>query len=162
MVARFHSPLESSSAVATLKCARRRSFMLRTTCRLSLRDCACSMWSSRVRKAIIPSLVVGRSSLAKSLGVRFRRTTNDERPTTDLNHYFCSDFFSHERFNHVANFYVPVVGNRDAAFHAIGDLAGIIFEAAQRSDLTFEDDDVVAQQPDCGIALHHAVRDATS
>src|SRR5258708_1408406 len=162
MVARFHKPDESNSAVATLKCARNRSFMLRTTCRLSLRDCACSMRSSRVRNAIIPSSVVGRSSLAKSLRVRFWRTTNDERPTTDLNHYFCRDFLCHKRFNHVANFYVPVVGNRDATFHAIGDLAGIILEAAQRSDLAFKHDHVVSQQADFGIALDQTIGDTAS
>ena len=52
MVARFHRPLASISATAMLKWARSRSFKLRTTCRLSLRDCACSMRNSMVRKAI--------------------------------------------------------------------------------------------------------------
>ena len=45
----------SSSATETLKLVRSRSFRLRTTWRLSLIDCAASMWSSRVRKAIMRS-----------------------------------------------------------------------------------------------------------
>src|SRR5689334_523200 len=39
---------KSSSATATLKCARRRSFKLRKTCRLSFSDCASAICNSSV------------------------------------------------------------------------------------------------------------------
>src|SRR5579872_56388 len=159
-VARFHNPLASSSATATLKWARRRSFKLRTTCRLSLSDCAASILSSRVRKAIIErrrrSAVVGRwQNLAPEVP-----TTDDKRPMTiSLRHRFSGDFFSGEGFNHVADFDVSVVGDGDAAFHAVGDLAGIVLEAAKRPDFAFEDDHVVAQQSDFGVAFDQPIDD---
>ena len=71
---------------------------------------------------------VGGQTLAPTV---FWRTTNDERPTTLLRHHFRRNPFRHECFNDIANFDVAVVGDRDAAFHAICDLAGVIFEAAQ-------------------------------
>src|ERR1051326_4050291 len=54
-------------------------------------------------------------------------------------------------------FDVAVVGDRDAALHAIGDFFGIVFEATQRSDFALEDDHVVAQQADFGVALDQAI-----
>ena len=48
-----------------------------------------------------------------------------------LHHHFRRYLFSHKGFNHVADFHVAVVGDGDAALHAVGDLAGVIFEAAQ-------------------------------
>src|ERR1700674_1060545 len=134
-VARFHNPDAPSSATATLKCARSRSFRLRTTCRLSLRDCAASMRSSRVRKAIMRSSVVGLWSLANHFW--HGRTTNDER--RPLHHSFRCDLLGHEGLDHVADFNVAIVGDGDAAFHAVGYLAGVVFEAAQRVDFAFED-----------------------
>src|SRR5208283_1037322 len=137
----------------TLKWARSRSFRLRTTCRLSLSDCAASMRSSRVRKAIIRSLVVGRSSLAKL------QRANDQRRTTNdcsLRHGFGRDLLGHEGLNHIADFDVAIVGDGDATFHPVGNLAGIILETAQRSDFALEDNHIVAQQADLGIALDEA------
>src|SRR5664279_3696549 len=52
-VARCQASLGSSSATETLKWARSPSFTLRTTCRLSLSECAPSMRISSERYAII-------------------------------------------------------------------------------------------------------------
>src|ERR1700689_3450383 len=70
---------------------------------------------------------------------------------------FGGDLFGHEGFDHVTDFDVAVVGDGDTALHAVGDLAGVIFEAVQRHDFAFEDDYVVAQQADFGVTLDEAV-----
>src|SRR5690348_9977565 len=104
MVARFHNSALSNSATDTLKLVRRRSLRLRTTWRRSFSDCAASMLSSRVRKAIIQSLVVRYWSLAEV----FR-----QRPTTKLGDHFGGNTLSDERFDHVANFDIAVIGDGD-------------------------------------------------
>src|SRR6266496_1558326 len=105
------------------------------------------MLSSRVRSATInPSLVVGCRSSANQLRstyqnsvignrrmgedarhptTRFiqRRTTEDQRRF--LRHYFRRYPLSHEGLDDVADFDVAVIGDRDAAFHAVGHLAGM-------------------------------------
>jgi len=48
-----------------------------------------------------------------------------------LRDHFGGDSLGHESLDHIAHFDVAVVGNRDAALHAVADFAGIIFEAAQ-------------------------------
>src|SRR5678815_2762195 len=110
MVAWFQRLVASSSATETLKLARSRSFKLRTTWRLSFKDCAASMRSSRVRKAIIQC-------------VRWPKVRLDER--------FGSYFFGDEGFDHVANFDVSVVGDRDTALHTVAYFAGVVFEALE-------------------------------
>src|ERR1700730_2436277 len=134
-VARFQRLEESSSAMDTLKLARRRSFRLRTTCRLSLSDCAASMRSSRVRKAIIGSSVVSRRQTHVA-----SRPGGKRQPTNGLclRHGFRCDAFGDEGFDHIADFDVAVVGNRDAALHAIGNLAGIVLEPAQGAAFVLE------------------------
>jgi len=62
-----------------------------------------------------------------------------------LRHHFRGHALGHECLDHVANFDIAVVCNRDTALHAVGDLAGVVFESAQRSDLAFKGDYVVAQ-----------------
>src|SRR5437763_16492721 len=103
MVARFHSSAASSSATETLKLVRSRSFKLRTTWRLSLIDCAASMWSSRVRKAIIRR--------SQGLGCRSQKNqplVPDPQPLL-LHHGFCRDPFCGKRFDYIARFDVAVV-----------------------------------------------------
>src|SRR5688500_3891386 len=51
-----------------------------------------------------------------------------------------------EDFDDVADLDVVVVLQADAALETVLDLADVILEAAQRADLAFVDDDVVAQQ----------------
>src|SRR5438094_376141 len=53
-------------------------------------------------------------------------------------------FFSHERFNLIADFHVVKVLYADAAFVAARDFGSIFLEASERRDLAFENDDVVA------------------
>src|ERR1700733_7598551 len=143
MVAEFQMLDASSSATETLKLARSRSFTLRSTWRLSLSDCAASMRRSRVRKAIMKrSLVAGRQQ-------NHTRKRSGKRPTTKgqrrfLRHRFRSNFRSDKGFDHIAGLDVAVVSDGDAAFHAVRDFFGVVFEAAQRSDLAFEDFHVVA------------------
>src|SRR6202166_2965109 len=136
IVARFHSSAASSSATDTLKLARSRSFKLRTTWRLSLIDCAASMWSSRVRKAIMQWSVAS--------GQWPEKLPFDWPLITDHWALFLSDYFrgnplGHKGLDHVADFDVAVVGDRDAALHAVGDLFGVVFKAPQGSYFTFED-----------------------
>src|SRR5882762_6827838 len=105
MVARFQRVVESSSATETLKLARRRSLRLRRTWRLSLSDCAASMWSSRVRKA----MGISRSSQFSVLSCCARALTENWEPRTGLRDYFCRDAFRDEGFDYVAYFDVAVV-----------------------------------------------------
>src|SRR5581483_2808884 len=70
---------------------------------------------------------------------------------------FGGDAFSHEGLDDVADFNVAVIGDGDAAFHAVANFAGIIFEATQGADLSAEDNYVVAKQADLGIALDNAI-----
>src|SRR5271169_2159223 len=107
-VAWFHNTLASNSATATLKWARSRSFRLRTTWRLSLSDCAASMRSSRVRKAIIGSRAVGPWSLVvgKNAANLVTLDWDGQRPTADdqrrfLNHRLRRNFFGHEGLDHI-------------------------------------------------------------
>src|SRR5580692_10048152 len=127
IVARFHSSAPSSSATETLKLVRSRSFRLRTTCRLSLIDCAASMWSSRVRKAIKGSFEYPVSSFP----FRRKEMEGNQKPETVLSDHFRGDALGHERFDDVPGLDVAVVRDRDAALHAVGDFLGIVFEAAQ-------------------------------
>jgi hypothetical protein len=71
-----------------------------------------------------------------------RPTANDQRPP--LSDSFRGNFFGHEGLDDIANLDVAVVGDGNTAFHPIRDLAGIVFEAAERSDLALEDNDIVA------------------
>src|SRR5580704_8598044 len=135
IVARFHKLLGSSSATETLKLVRRRSFRLRRTCRLSLSDCAASMCSSRVRKAIMNQWPVDSGQLPVAVKPLAHRAlvllaTNHSPLATLLRHCFRGNSLGGEGFDRIADFDVPVVGDGDAALHAVGDLAGIVFEAA--------------------------------
>src|SRR5688572_16812627 len=57
-----------------------------------------------------------------------------------------------KHFDDVADLQVAVVAQADAAFEARLDLADIVLEPAQRADLAFVHDDVVAQQAGVGLA----------
>src|SRR6202051_1909600 len=149
MVARFQSSAASSSATETLKLVRSRSFKLRTTWRLSLIDCAASMWSSRVRNAMGIQFRVSASSFAQSQKLPAAQITRNLKLETGnsklLNHCFRGDPLRGECLDHVAGFDIAIVRDRDAALHAIGDFLGVVLEAPQRSDLALEHDYVVAQ-----------------
>src|SRR5919199_3385937 len=62
----------------------------------------------------------------------------------------------------VAGPHVLVVLEGHAAFLTGHDLAHLVLEAAERGERAFVHDDVVAQQPDPGAALHHAVGHAAA
>src|SRR5258708_10876848 len=81
---------------------------------------------------------------------------------TCLSDYFRGYSLGYEGFNRVADLDVAVVGDRNTALHAVGNLAGIILKAAQRAHLAFEHLHVVAQQADFGIALDQAIADAAT
>src|SRR5215470_17518351 len=102
MVARFHNSAPSSSATETLKLLRKWSFRLRTTWRRSLTDCAASIWSSRVRKAII-----------QGLGSRDRGseklTLAPDLCNPALRDYFRCNARSGEGLNHVVDLNVAIV-----------------------------------------------------
>src|ERR1700729_1891895 len=157
MVARFQSSAASSSATATLKLVRSRSFILRTACRRSLIDCAASMCSSSVRKAMgIPFSAPG-SQLSAAARTEKPRTEN-----SFLRHNFRCDALGSKGLDHIAGFDVAIICDRDAAFHAVGDFFGIVLEAAERSNLAFEHDDAVPQQAHFGVAFDQAIEHSTS
>src|SRR5437879_7327551 len=118
------------------------------------------MWSSSVRKAIMQWLVVSGCKTTGRAGFVWPLTT-DHWPLF-LSNYFRGNSLGGECLNHVADFDVAVVGDRDAAFHAVSDLAGIVLEAPQRSHLALEHLHVVAQQTDFGVALDQAIIDAAA
>src|SRR5690348_15059898 len=152
-VARCHKSVWSSSATATLNWVRRRSFKLRRTCRLSFRECAPSMRSSRVRKAI--KFRVSRFQF--QAGPNQWSETNNLNLETALGDHFRGDTLRGEGLDDITHLDVAVIGDGDAAFHAVAHLADVIFEAPERADLAFEYHHVVAQQAHFGIALDVAV-----
>src|SRR5262244_2768538 len=157
MVARFQSSALSSSATETLKLVRSRSFRLRTTWRRSLIDCAASMWSSSVRKAIGMEWSVASG----------QRTSHPPTTLTDHQQLFLRDYFRRDAsgdkgFDHVMHLDVAVIRDRDAALHSVGDFLRVVFETAERSNLAFEDHHVDAQQAHFSVALDRAIHDATT
>src|SRR5215472_8859530 len=151
IVARFHRLEESSSAVATLKCARRRSFKLRTTCRLSFKDWACSMRRSRVSEAIISPCRGSRSF-----------SNQESLPRRPSHHHFRRDALGDKGLDHIPYLNIAVVGDGDTTFHAVRDLADIVLKAPQRANLALEHDHVIAQQAHFRIAFDQAIGDATT
>src|ERR1700683_5686691 len=125
MVARFQRRAEASAATETLRLVRSRSFILRTACRRSLIDCAASICSSRVRKAMGIPFSAPRSQLSEA--------ARTEKPSTEhsfLRHNFRCDPLGSKGLDHIAGFDVAIICDRDAAFHAVGDFFGIVLEAA--------------------------------
>src|ERR1700756_1461954 len=164
MVARFQSSAASTAGRETLKVVRSRSFKLRTTCRRSLIDCAASMWSSRVRKAIGISFEFS--------GFKFQEIYGNHRlpgllETRNwklklLRNYFGRDPRRDEGLDNVAGLDVAVIGDGDAALHAIGDFFRVIFKTPQRSDLAFDHNHVVAEQADLRITLDQSIDHAAT
>src|ERR1035438_165644 len=152
IVARFQSSAASSSATDTLKLVRSRSFKERTTWRRSLSDCAASMWSSRVRKAMGMRLSVPSFQFPEKTRPHLLRTENRELRTC-LHHCFGGNPLGSKGLDHVAGFDVAIIRDRDAALHAVADFFGVVLEASQRSNLALEHDHIVAQQADFGFAL---------
>src|SRR5690348_13066076 len=147
MVARFHSSAASSSATETLKLMRSRSFKLRTTCLRSLIDCAASMWSSRVRKAIGISFEFQVSSFGKACIANSREYWKPETENLKLlADYFGSDPRRNIGLDDGADLDVAIIRERDAALHPVGDFFCVVFDAPQRSNLAFDHDHVVAEQ----------------
>src|SRR5215475_4920304 len=62
------------------------------------------------------------------------------------------DALHYEDFDHVADLDVVEPFEADAALESRLDLARIVLEPAERSDLAFVDDDVVTQQPRLRLA----------
>src|SRR5215471_18662248 len=63
----------------------------------------------------------------------------------------------HERFDHVAAFYVVVIADSDTALHTVAHFAHVILEALERTNLAFVYLDAIANQSHIGIALDCAV-----
>src|SRR5579862_4843826 len=152
IVARCQRPFGSISATDTLKWARSRSLRLRTTWRLSFRECAPSMHSSRVRKAINSSLKRCGGTMPPQYPAGRRRYFSRLSGAQ-----FDGDALGGEGFDHIAHLHVTVIRDRDTALHAVAHFAGVVLEAAERSDFALVHDHVVAQQADFGVALDQAV-----
>src|SRR5271165_5512821 len=152
-VARCHASLASISATATLKCARRPSLTLRTTWRLSFSECAPSMRISSVRYAIISRPVAQRPGNQLSWGRNSPGTTAHSVLYECFGRYALRD----EVLDDISDFNVTVIGDRDAAFHAVPHLADILLEASHRAYFALEHHYVVAQQANLGIALYDTI-----
>src|SRR5271166_3429712 len=158
-VARCQASLASTSATATLKCARRPSLTLRTTWRLSLSEWAPSMRISSVRYAIIDRPVAQRP---ENRLLAWRNQFRDEGPVSFLNEGLSRYSLGDEVLDDISHFDVAIVGDRDAAFHAVPHFADVFLETPHRTDLALEHDHVVAQQANFGIALNDAVGNVTA
>src|SRR3984893_2749376 len=130
-----------------------RSLSLRTTWRLSFRDWASAMCSSKVSnptaigpQAYKPEPLKKFSSLCATRSARGLPCSFRGGQLYDL-----------EAFKNVANLDVVEIGDADSAFKAGTDFAGVVLEALQRTELGGVDDYPVAQHADLGIAFHQAV-----
>src|SRR5262249_14266918 len=127
----------STSATETLNEFFSRSRMLRTTCRLSLRDCD-SRTSRRTRmEPTIMTLLWTRRSA--------------ERPLHLLDAI---------ALDAVADLDVVVAGDLQAALHALADLTDVVLEALEGLQPGGPvgrrvDHHAAADHPDLGVALHH-------
>src|SRR5215813_8867596 len=74
-----------------------------------------------------------------------------------LSDHFGRDPFCHEGLDRIADLDVAVIRDRDAAFHAVANLTGVVLEALQGCDLALEDDHIIAQQAHFGIALDETI-----
>src|SRR6266850_7908218 len=74
-----------------------------------------------------------------------------------LRNRFGGNSLGDKALDEIANLDVAVVCDVDAAFEAGAHLADVFFEAAQRSNLAFEDHHVVAQQAYLAVTLDGAI-----
>src|SRR5580658_10250757 len=79
-----------------------------------------------------------------------------------LSNYFRGNSLRGKSLDHIANLDVAIIRDRDAALHAICNLFGIVLEAPQRSNFTFEHLHVIAQQAHFGVALDQTITHATA
>src|SRR3984885_1627250 len=148
----------SNSATATLNSLRSLSFKLRSTCLLSLSDCASGMCSSRVSKP------TGMS------GPYFIVTRDRDLPTPSggellapgrrsaLSRGFGGRKLGHlEAFQNVADLDVVEVRDADAALEPGTNFARVVFETLQRTQLRRVDYRFIAQHAHLRIALEDAV-----
>src|SRR5260370_32590259 len=125
--------------MAMLNLRRRRSFRLRRIWRLSFRERASGMWSSRVRRPTGISKkynvreykvqALQRAGLATH-APHLRKRTLATGGSAGLGSCFCAAELLHvEGFEDVADFYVVEIGYAYAAFKAGADFARVILEA---------------------------------
>src|SRR5437667_7006847 len=76
---------------------------------------------------------------------------------TALSNYFRCDALSHKSLDDVADFHVAIIGDGNATLHAVAHFAGVVFEAPQRANFALEDNNVISQQPNLGIAFDQAI-----
>src|SRR5947208_8088272 len=75
---------------------------------------------------------------------------------------FGGDFLGYEGLDYIASLYVIEISDSNAAFHAISDFAGVVFEALQRANLAFVHLDAIAHQAHIRIALNQTVEYVTT
>src|SRR6185369_9083320 len=124
MAARCHRSWYSTSATEARTRSRRRSFMERTTCRLSLSDCAAGRCNSK-------------RTMPTTMRWSPRRRSERARQLLDL-----------ERLEPVAFLELAVAIQRDAALEALLDLLHVVLEALERRDTSGPQRLVAAHQPD--------------
>src|SRR5258708_38913500 len=87
-------------------------------------------------------------------------TTNDKRRF--FRNYFRGNPFGHKGLDYITDLDVAVVGDRDAALHAVCHLAGVVLKASQRTNFALEYLYIVAQQADFRVSLDQAIAHATA
>src|SRR5437763_14652813 len=75
---------------------------------------------------------------------------------------FGGDFLGYEGLDYIASLYVIEISDRNAAFHAVSDFAGIVFETLQRTDFAFVNLDAIAHQAHIRIAFNQAIHHVTT
>src|SRR5262249_14399877 len=147
----------STSATETLNPCRSRSFMLLTTCRLSL-SVRASRISRRTRRE--PTVMGHLVRLAASFWERFYRAQKHAAKRLLLLQRSLH-LFDAIRFDHVADLDIVVAGNFEAAFEAFAYLAHILLEALERVEPSGAvggrvDDDGLANHADLRRPLNRA------
>src|SRR5947208_12763508 len=75
---------------------------------------------------------------------------------------FGGDFLGYEGLDYIASLYVIEISDSNAAFHAVSDFAGIVFEALQRTDFAFVNLDAIAHQAHIRIAFNQTIHHVTA
>src|SRR6185503_13385819 len=107
-------------------------------------------WTRVMATKPIPGSCTSRASIVARSWRIWSATRSGRDPCDIRRRQPCSSRRQHslhaEDLDHVADLQVVVLLEADAALEAALHLADVVLEAAQRSDLAGEDDDVVAQQ----------------
>src|SRR6185436_10408993 len=139
IAARCHRSWYSTSATEARTRSRRRSFIERTTCRLSFSDCAAGRCSSKrtMPTTMRPPLSAISPAPSPAPGSVRARTSERARQLLDL-----------ERLEPVAFLELAVAIQRDAALEALLDFLHVVLEALERRHAAGPQRLVPAHEPD--------------